>query len=66
MEWLSLIANHQLALHSLQQWLLEKSNQCAKTALDIPLEDIPTLRGERNAYLSILAYINNNLNLVKS
>ena len=61
MEWLTLFAAHPSALASFHAWLKEHEDACCAYALDGPEADIPQLKGTRNAYRDIRAYLNNNL-----
>lgn len=65
MEWLYLLAAHPGALASFQSWLKDHEHACSEYALDGPIGDVPTLKGKRDAFREIQAYINNNLTLAQ-
>lgn len=64
-EWLHLFVAHPGALASLQAWLKTREYACAEYALDGPESDVPKLKGKRDAFREIQAYIHNNITLVQ-
>lgn len=65
MDWLAVFATNPGTLDSFQTWLKERARACADAALDGPDGDIPMLRGKREAFQEIQAYVINNLTLVQ-
>ena len=61
MEWLSLLASQPQALASFHAWLKLKERECAEHALDVPESERQSLKGKRDSFRDIQAYINNNL-----
>ena len=64
-EWLHTLVARPGALASFQVWLQAREAACAEYALDGPESDIPKLKGKRDAFREILAYVNNNIMLVQ-
>ena len=64
-EWLHTLIARPGALASFQVWLQAREAACAEYALDGPESDIPKLKGKRDAFREILAYVNNNIVLVQ-
>lgn len=65
MEWLTIFAAHPGILASFQAWLVERARACSEAALDGPDADIAMLRGKREAFHEIQAYVINNLTLAQ-
>ncbi len=65
MEWLSLITAHPVALASLLAWLKAQERACSEFALDVESKDIPMLKGKRDAFRDMHAYVQNNLLLMQ-
>lgn len=65
MEWLTLLVSHPSALDSLLEWLKAQEQHCIAHALDVPETDIPVLRGKRDGFRDVQAYITNNMPLIQ-
>lgn len=59
MEWLNLLAVHPTALSSLQEFLKQHEEACYRSAFDKDI-NIVQLKGERDAYIKLQAYIINH------
>ena len=64
-EWLQLLAAHPGALASFQAWLKAREGACTTYALDGPESDIPKLKGKRDAFREMQAYVHNNITLAR-
>lgn len=60
MEWLRLLNEHQVARAAFLKWLDEKIRQCEEKGLDVPEKERQSLKGTRDSYREIKAYIMNN------
>ena len=65
MEWLTLLVGHPAALASFLQDLKDREQQCSAYALDIPVAEIPALKGKRDAFRDLLSYVQNNVVLAQ-
>lgn len=65
MEWLSLLASHPAALSSFLTWLKAQEHLCHEFALDIPEQDRQALRGKRDSFRDMQAYVQNNMKMIE-
>ena len=61
MEWLTLLASHPSALSSFLAWLKVQEQQCAEFALDVNDEERRALKGKRDSFRDVAAYVQNNI-----
>jgi len=59
-EWLSLLVAQPRAYDAFVQWVKSQEALCTQVALDVALDQIPVLKGKREAYREILAFALNN------
>lgn len=65
MEWLTLLVSHPLALASFLTWLKLQEQHCAEFALDVGDDERKALKGKRDSFRDLTAYVQNNLGQVK-
>lgn len=65
MDWLLLLAAHPQALASFLIWLKTKERACADQALDVSEKDIPALKGKRDSFRDIQAFVQNNITKIQ-
>ena len=65
MDWLYLLVAHPAAFASFRLWLSDREKACAEFALDVGEDERKSLKGKRDAFREIQAYMNNNMERAK-
>lgn len=61
MDWLHVLSAQPVALTSFCTWLRDQERLCAEFALDVDDKERLALKGKRDAFREIQAYIHNNV-----